>query len=69
MKIFSLVLSIITSTIALFFLITDFPDVSTFDGIIYFLMLVVLLLICITGIIVNFPLITRVHHKFRTGKY
>lgn len=69
MKVFSLVLSVITSTITLFFLITDFPDISTFNGIIYFSLLIVLLLICITGIIVNFPIISRVHHKFRPGKY
>lgn len=66
MKIFSLILSVVTAVAALSFLIADFPDMTTFSGIILFLLLVILMLICITGIVVNFPFITRVHHKFKT---
>ncbi|KGO94826.1 hypothetical protein Q766_01545 [Flavobacterium subsaxonicum WB 4.1-42 = DSM 21790] len=66
MKFFSLILSVITFTTTLYFLISQFPDLETFDGFLYFVLLLLLMLICITGIIINRPVITRVHNKFKT---
>lgn len=65
MKILSLILSTVTFIATLCFLIFYFPDVSTFNGFIYFVMMLILLLICVTGIIINKPEINRVHNRFR----
>lgn len=55
MKVFSFISSVIAFGTTLFFLITDFPHLDTFNGIIYFSLMVILLLICVTGIVVNMP--------------
>ena len=57
MKLFSLIVSVVTFMVTLFFLFSDFPDTSTFNGIIYLGLMLILLLICITGIIINKPII------------
>jgi len=65
MKIFSLLVSVIAFVSTLFFLVTAFPDVTTFNGTIYLLLLVVLLLICITGIIINKPVFAGRRRRHR----
>lgn len=65
MKIFSFIFSLAAFVVTAYFLFSDFPSLSTTEGIIYFSMVVVLLLICITGIISNRPTFTRTHYKGR----
>lgn len=66
------ILSLILSTIAFFstalYAVVDFPDLSTANGILYFSMLITLLLICITGIILNIPLGKRRNRVALTRK-
>jgi len=65
MKVFSFILSVITFTITLFFLVTDFPKLTSVNGAIYVAIMFVLLMICIMGIILNWPLVRRIHNRFR----
>jgi len=65
MKLLSFILSVITFTITLFFLVSDFPNLASLNGIIYFAMMFILLMICIMGIILNWPLLRRIHNRFR----
>lgn len=65
MRLFSLVVSIITLFSTAFFLIADFPDITTFNGVVYFSLMVILILICITGIIINLPIVNRIHNTFK----
>lgn len=58
MKIFSITLSTSTILAIIMLLVIDFPDLTTFNGVIFFLLLVVLFLICVTGIIINMPRIS-----------
>lgn len=63
MKLFSLTVSIVTFAVTFFFLVSDFPDIATFDGSIYLVLMLILLLICITGIIINKPVIAKSKRK------
>ncbi|WP_297332316.1 hypothetical protein [Flavobacterium sp.] len=65
MKNFNIILSAITFIAATVLLIADFPNLTTFNGIIFFSLIIVLLLICITGLIINLPSISfRRRNKF-----
>ena len=55
MKTFSFIASILAFAATLYFMVTDFPELTDLDGIIYFSLLAILLLICATGIIINWP--------------
>jgi hypothetical protein len=63
MKIFSFISSIIAAGITIYYVITDLPSFTNFNGVIYFILLMVLLAICITGIILNVPHIVKPHRK------
>jgi hypothetical protein len=69
MKIFSFISSIIAFALTLFFLITDFPDINTFNGFLYFSLFLILMVICITGILYNRPVIQRIHRRFRVANH
>lgn len=56
MKWFSFIASIATLFVCLIYGFFYLPDFSSFDGIIYFGLMIILVLICITGIIINMPL-------------
>ncbi|MBE98989.1 MAG: hypothetical protein CMP77_03305 [Flavobacterium sp.] len=65
MKTFNIILSAFTLLATTILLIVDFPNLKTFNGIIYFSLLVVLLLVCVTGIIINTPRLTfKRRHRF-----
>ncbi|MES2486443.1 MAG: hypothetical protein V4581_10935 [Bacteroidota bacterium] len=53
MKLFSLILSIVVFFISLYFFIISVPYVDTFDEIIYISLLGILMIICVTGVIIN----------------
>jgi hypothetical protein len=65
MKVLSLIVSVVTLIATLLLMIADFPDVGTLSGVIYLLLLIILFMICITGIILNRPVMNRIHNKFR----
>lgn len=62
MRIFSFIASVIALIISVFYMITDLPNLHKFEGLIYFFILFILILICVTGIIINIP-INKVHKK------
>jgi len=62
MKILSLILSIIVFFGAGFFLITDFQFSLEMNYLLYISLLVILMLICITGVLINYPLL-MLHRK------
>ena len=55
MKLFSIILSLITFLATSVFLIFYFPDLRSMNGILYFAMMLILLLVCVTGLIINLP--------------
>lgn len=59
MRIFNFIASVVAFVAALFYLILDFPNLDNFNGVIYFLLMIILLVICITGIIFNAPVIPK----------
>jgi membrane protein DedA with SNARE-associated domain len=60
MKLFSLVLSVAVFFISLYFLVGEISyGVYTFNEIIYILLLVILMVICITGVIINWNVVSR----------
>lgn len=63
MKLFSLILSIITFVVSLYFFIIKVAEVDTFDEFIYVSLLCILMAICITGIIINWGLVTKQRNK------
>lgn len=65
MKVFSLILSIITFITTLYFLITDFPKINEANDVIYICLLIILLIICLTGIIINKPIFNRERRKMK----
>lgn len=68
MRMFNFIISVFTFLVSLFYMIFYFPDFTTVNGIIYFMMLFILQLICITGVIINRPAFTKFHyHKKLKG--
>lgn len=65
MKMFSFIISLLTFLVSLFYLIFDFPDLDNTNGIIYFSMLSILILICIIGVIVNMPIHFKNHRRLK----
>jgi hypothetical protein len=63
MKIFSFISSIIAAGVTIYYLITDLPSLTNFNGVIYLILMLVLLAICITGIVINAPHIIRHSRK------
>ena len=55
MKIVSLILSIVVFFGAGFFLITDFHPSMEINFLIYMSLLVILMLICVVGVLINYP--------------
>ncbi|NDI98781.1 hypothetical protein GWA97_06805 [Flavobacterium sp. LaA7.5] len=53
MKLFSLLLSISVFFVSLYFFLDEVSYIYTFNDVIYISLLVVLMIICITGIIIN----------------
>lgn len=61
MKIFSFIISVLALLALLCYLILDFPDFSDLNNVLYFSILLILMMICITGIIINSPTFIRPH--------
>ncbi len=69
MKIVSLILSIVVFFGAGFFLITDFRPSSELNFLIYMSLLVILMLICIVGVLINYPIILQQRKNMKTIIY
>lgn len=61
MKILSLILSIIVFVGAGFFLIVDFRPSLEMNFLIYMSLLVILMMICVVGVLINYPILLK--HK------
>ncbi|CAM3963314.1 hypothetical protein FLAN108750_01800 [Flavobacterium antarcticum] len=69
MKIVSLILSIVVFIGAGFFLITDFRPSMEMNFLIYMSLLVILMLICIVGVLINYPILLQQRKNVKTIIY
>jgi cell division protein FtsL len=69
MKILSLILSIVVFIVAGYFFATDFMISTELNYLIYMSMLVILMLICIVGVMINLPMILHQRRKMRVLIY
>jgi ABC-type transport system involved in multi-copper enzyme maturation permease subunit len=65
MRVFSFISSVIAFVITTFYLFVDFPDTGNLNGIIYFSLMIILLLICVMGIAFNISVISGLQRKFK----
>lgn len=59
MRLFSLILSIAVFFVSLYFLVQEFPVSGDANDLIYMALLVILMIICIVGIIINWSLLKK----------
>lgn len=60
MKLFSLLLSIAVFFVSLYFLVGEISyGIYTFNEVIYILLLIILMVICITGVIINWNVFSK----------
>lgn len=69
MKIVSLILSIVVFFGAGFFLIADFRPSLELNFLIYMSLLVILMLICVVGVLINYPLLMQQRKNVKTIIY
>ncbi|HEX9980681.1 MAG TPA: hypothetical protein VGB50_08980 [Flavobacterium sp.] len=65
MKTLSLLVSAMVFMISGYFFISDFRYSGEMNHIIYMSLLIVLMLICVIGIVINMPLITKEKHRMK----
>jgi len=69
MKTLSLILSIIVFFTAGYFFVVDFTNSTETNYLIYMALLVILMLICIVGIMINLPMILRHRREMKVLIY
>ena len=69
MKIVSLILSIVVFFGAGFFLIADFRPSMEMNFLIYMSLLVILMLICVVGVLFNYPILLNYKKNIKTIMY
>ena len=69
MKIVSLILSIVVFFGAGYFLVVDFRPSMEMNFLIYMSLLVILMLICIVGVLINYPLLMQQRKNVKTIIY
>ena len=70
MKIFSFIASIMAFIMSSIYLVIDNPEFDSLNSILYFSIQIILLIICITGIVINLPRSFKFAKKIkRTEKY
>lgn len=69
MKALSLIISLTVFLIAGYFFVTDFNLSGEMNHIIYMSLLIVLMLVCIVGIMINVPLIIRERRRMKVLVY
>jgi len=69
MKMFCFITSVVASIFSILYLIIDFPNFNGIEDIIYFCIQFILVLICITGIIINMPYHKIARKPRKNAKY
>lgn len=69
MKTLSLILSIIVFFAAGYFFVTDFTSSTETNYLIYMSLLVILMLICVVGVMINLPMILRHRREMKVLIY
>jgi hypothetical protein len=69
MKVFSLILSVVVFVATGYFFITDFRATTELNYLIYMSLLVILMLICVVGVMINLPILIRERRKMRVLIY
>ena len=69
MKTFSLIISLSVLMISGYFLVTDFKISDEANHLIYMSLLLVLMLICVVGILINMPIILTQKRRMRQFVY
>lgn len=69
MKTLSLILSVIVFFTAGYFFVVDFTNSTETNYLIYMALLVILMLICIVGVMINLPLILRHRRQMKMMIY
>jgi hypothetical protein len=69
MKAFSLVISLLVFAASGYYFITDFNLAGGTNHVIYMSLLVVLMLVCIVGFLINIPLIVRERRRMKVLMY
>ena len=69
MKILSLIMSVVVFFGAGYFLIVDFKPSLELNYLIYISLLVILMLICIIGVLINYPLLMQHRKNVKTILY
>jgi membrane-bound acyltransferase YfiQ involved in biofilm formation len=69
MKTFALVISLIVFMVSAYFFLTDFSLSTDSNHLIYMSLLLVLMLVCIVGILINIPLIMQEKKRVRLMVY
>ena len=69
MKVLSLILSVVVFTVAGYFFVVDFRSSTEMNYLIYMSLLVILMLVCVVGVMINLPMIIRQRRKMRVLIY
>ena len=69
MKVLSLTLSLFVFTASGYFFVTDFRPATEMNYVIYMSLLVILMLICIVGVMINLPMIIRERRRMKVLIY
>jgi cytochrome bd-type quinol oxidase subunit 2 len=69
MKILSLILCVLVFLGAGYFLIIDFQTSLEMNSILYMSLLVILMLICVVGVLINYPLLMQQRKNVKTTMY
>jgi len=69
MKILSLTLSLVVFTASGYFFVTDLRPATETNYLIYMSLLVILMLICIVGVLINLPMIIRERRRMKVLIY
>lgn len=69
MRILSLILSLTVFAVAGYFFVVDFEATTELNYLIYMSLLVILMMICVVGVLINYPMIIRQSRKTRQLMY
>jgi membrane associated rhomboid family serine protease len=69
MKIFSLILSIVVFAISGYFFVADLRAATEMNYLIYMSLLVILMLICVVGVMINLPMILKERRRMKAIIY
>ncbi|AWA29875.1 hypothetical protein HYN48_07180 [Flavobacterium magnum] len=62
-------MSVVVFAVSGYFFVTDFRETTELNYLIYMSLLVILMLICVVGVMINLPMILRQRRKVKTLIY